>query len=463
MRSHHVLVAVLVLAGCDKENKDDQQHGCDIYPTADAYLPVPVGPATFDQLDSTAMNQSDLEMDAQLPSPRLGSLRRGPCGVVGLAFRRTLPAGGAELAYVELVTTAGAGPSAPETVSPSFDPGLDLSLFYETDCTPVILLEGPDDWTQYTRDGGTWTSAPAGLDLEALTGSSGHIRVEAGDVSLDGDFHLLASTSLYLVHGTRAPSSAAPWTFEALSGAPGTSVEHYRVDSGGTIHAAFTRTTYPCDPCDVTLYYGTLAPGGDWTTDVLQAGVWGPPLDEYATTPYIVLAPSGRPFVAAHFVRRVVTGSFSSTELRVYARQEDGSFCSEVVATATDGYQGTDGDAFTGALPVADIDLAGRVHVVFLDQSIWHDSSGRMNEIRGQLRHASRGADGWLLTTLTDQEGQTESPTPLVGYGAPLLALLGEDRGIAVAAVQHTWSTDSIYSSTDVPVTYEAHLVIAVP
>ncbi len=238
------------------------------------------------------------------------------------------------------------------------------------------------------------------------------------------------------------------------------------MDSTGSIHAVFVQTEYPCDPCNLTLYHGRLGPGGGWTTEVVQEGAWGPPLDELAASPWLLLDPSDRPIVVAHFQQRVVTGSFQSTELRAYVWEEgeggsDGAFCAETVATQNDGYEGGDGTSFTGALPVAGMDASSRVHAVWLDQSIWHDASGYMNEIRGQIRHASLGTNGWSVTRFGDQSGQSESTSPLVGYGAPLLAVLPDDAGVVVVAVQHTWSTDSIYNTTDLPVTWEAHAFTA--
>jgi hypothetical protein len=458
MTRHATTILLLTLtAACTKDIEDETGDGCGIYPSREASSPeIAMGPETLDTRDDDALNQASFESQSPLAAPRLVPMRRGPCGVVGLAYRRTGSDGSRELAYVELLDAAGSGPGAPETVEDG-DPGLDLSLFYDSECSPVILRGDGGDWTQYTTDGSTWTSEPAGLDLSAFDGAGSSVRVHGADATGDGTFHLLGHSLEVLVHGSRDAAPGSTWKFEAFPQPPATEVDQYRVDEDGDIHALYTKTEYPCDPCNLTLYYGELE-AGEWSTVIVQDSEWGPPLDEYSWTPWMELVGTGRPIVAAHFVHRVVTGSFRDTRLRVYA-MEEGAFCGETVVTTCDGYQGSDGDEFTGALPVARVDGGGRVHVTFLDQSIWHDSDGYMNEIRGQLRHAVRGSDGWTVATLTDQPGQTESPDPLVGYGAPLLALSGDT--VVVAAAQHTWSTDSIYNSTDVPVTYELHVLAA--
>jgi hypothetical protein len=424
------------------------------------------GPTTFDTLEGAAMNQTDLDRQAPLPSPRLGAMRRGPCGVVGLAFRRTGEGGDPELAYVELVDETGAGPGTPEAVdsAEAGDPGLDLSLFYEADCTPVVLQGDGADWVQHTRGAAGWTAAPAGLDLEALTGSAGSVTVVGADVDREGRFHLLghAGAGPTLVQGTREPTAGSAWSFAAHPLPPGTQIDHYRVDSTGVLHAVFRNQVFPCDPsCDVSLYYGRLEPGGTWTSEVVQQGVWGPPLDQFSADPWLALDADDRPVVAAHFQVRVETGSLQSAELRVYLREGADDFCRETVISRSDGYEGGDGPNFTGALPIAEIDGTGRIHVVFVDQAIWHDASGWANEMRGNLRHAVRGSTGWAVTTLVEQQGQTESPNPLIGYGAPLLALAQDDAGLLVTAVERTWATGSIYNTTEVPATYRTQIVFA--
>ncbi len=215
--------------GCAKEDKDRPPEGCGFGTLVSADPPVAIeGPLAFDSLDGTAMNQVDIEFGSQVPSPRMGALRRGLCGTVGLAYRQTPATGGeAELSYVEILDGTGEGPGTPETVTSApagVDPGLEISLFYEPDCTPVILVRDGGDWTQHTRGPAGWTAGQAGLDLAALTGSAGSVMTVSADTARDGRFHLFGHANGFLVHGSRSAAAGAAWTFTALDPAPGTEV-----------------------------------------------------------------------------------------------------------------------------------------------------------------------------------------------------------------------------------------------
>ncbi len=426
-----------------------------------ATVSVVGAPATFETVEATAMNTMDFDRQSPVPPATLGALRAGPCGTIGLAYRRSLPTGGRELAYVELDDGSTRAPGTPTTVATG-DPGLDLSLFYDDDCSPVILQADGAEWLEHRSDGTTWSSAPTGLDLAALTGTSWLMPI-AAVIGRDGRWHLLAhtgsGTTARLIHGSRAATPGSSWSWEALPMPEATEIDAYAVDSGGGIHALYRNQIFPCDPsCDVNLYHGWLTAGEAWNRETAQAGIWGPPLDEYVDESSLALNDDGRPVFAGHFVRRVETGSLQSAELRAWVGGSDG-FCGETAVLANDGYAGDDGTRFTGAEPFLALDDAGRVHVLFLDQSVWHDGSGYANEIRGQLRHALRSAGGWSTTLLVDQPGRSESPNPLIGYGQAQLALSPDGTRFVAVAVERTWETDSIYNSSELPLTLRAQAV----
>jgi hypothetical protein len=429
--------------------------------TPPAATPVTEGaPATFETVAGAAMNTMELDTLSPVPPAALGALRAGPCGVVGLAYRRTVGSD-TELAYVELDDGSTRAPGAPATVAAG-EPGLGLTLFYEDDCSPVILQVDGAEWLEHTTDGTVWTAGDTGLDLAALTGAS-WLQQPAAVVGRDARWHLFAQAgagaSARLVHGARAATSGSGWSWEALPMPEATEVDAYAVDSGGGIHVLYRNQVFPCDPsCDVNLYHGRLPVGGTWSRETAQAGIWGPPLDEFVDESSLAIDEAGRPVFAGHFVRRVETGSLQSAELRAWVGGGDG-FCGEPAVLANDGYAGEDGTRFTGAEPFVVQDGAGRTFVLFLDQSVWHDGSGYANEIRGQLRLAVRSAGGWSTTRLVDQPGRTESPNPLVGYGQAQLALSPDGTRFVAVAVERTWETDSIYNTSEVPLTLRAQAV----
>jgi hypothetical protein len=435
--------------------------GCEWSVGADpiAVSPAPA-PTTFETVTTAVQNLYASEFASPVPPPRMGALRAGPCGTIALAYRRD--AGGSPaLAYLPLGDATGPSVGTPETVDDTAgDPGLDLSLFFDDDCEPLVMRLFGGNWIEYRREGPGWSAVSTELDPVALTGSR-TVSALSGSVGRDGRFHLFGRGGAFLIHGSRSSAAGGTWTWEARPYPPATDLYALAVDSAGTIHAAYRATEYPCDPCDVTSFHARLASGAaEWTTSVLQAGIWGPPLDEYVDEAALAIDADDRPLVAGHFVRRVETGSHQSAELRLYAAGA-GSDCRETAATANDGYAGNDGTRFTGAAPFATVDGDGRVHVLFLDQAIWHDGNGWENEVRGQWRHAVRTRAGWSLTRLFDQPGRTESASPLVG-ALSLQGVVTPDGGhLAAVAVEWTWETDSIYNDGEMPMTLRAQVLSA--
>ncbi|MBI5488229.1 MAG: hypothetical protein HY905_12925 [Deltaproteobacteria bacterium] len=261
------------------------------------------------------------------------------------------------------------------------------------------------------------------------------------------------------MHARRPASAGSAWTFAGLPALDAGEIQSWAAAADGSVHAAFKNTEYPCDPCNMDLYYGRVDAGGTWTTETVQAGRWGDPNDEFATNAALVVDAAGAPWIAATFQTRVVTGSLIGSELRFYGKR-GGEWCFETVADQSDDYAGADGTAFTGETPQLALDGSGRFHIVFDDVSQWHDGTGA-NDVPGQVRYAVRTGTAWNLATLFEQPGQTESPRPLHAFDSPILAVSPDGADVRVAGVERIWDTDSIYNSTDMPVTLRL-LAIAV-
>ena len=52
-------------------------------------------------------------------------------------------------------------------------------------------------------------------------------------------------------------------------------VQAWAAAADGSVHAVYTRTECPCDPCDMDLYYGRAAAGGAWSVETVQPRVAG--------------------------------------------------------------------------------------------------------------------------------------------------------------------------------------------
>jgi hypothetical protein len=479
MRHHHTplflaacaALTVITLLGCPNTGGDDDDDASDDddgappggcgFPeggTDGAASVTPATPVVHDSIEDQAMNTLDIEFAGQLPAGGSAALRYGPCGDAGMLL--WLDDGGL-LVYVDPRSGG-----APETLGPGDGP-FDGALFFDADCTPLALVPAsPLAFQQYTRGGdGSWTASQAFDDVSTVLGSEpSSLRVFDADVGADGKLYVFVEAYVggnpEWLRGSREAAAGSAWTFQAMTAPDATELFDVAVGTAGETVAAFKNTQYPCDPCDVDFHLGTLAtPDGAWSTEVLQPGTWGDPNDLFVESASLAFGADGNPYVAAHFVERVITGSYVATELRLYG-QVEGVWCGETIVDANDGYEGSDGSTYTGADPVLAFDDAGRMHVAFRDQAIWHDG-GNQNEIRGQLRHAVRSGNTWTTATLLTQPGQTASAHPLIGVGAPLLAVSPDGTEVVVAGVAFEWETDSIYNMQELPVTLEATAVQA--
>lgn len=465
-------VGLLVAAGCSGESTTTVGGDSGGGGGGGGGAAVTIAPdGTPESFFSAAGNATNQELDHLLPLPASGGaslLRRGSCGTVGLLFRHLDPSDGgtARLRYLD-VTTGGAG--TPEEVDPDTAVrSMSAALLFDDACAPLVLRASGEGVVEYARGAdGTWAKAVVG-DLAALLGeapSSAQLvdAREAADGALTVVVRVYASGAPMSVGrgvlGTRPAAAGSAWQWTAFDlPAAATEILALAADGGQGAHALFTKTVRPCDPCDLDLLYGKLAfGGGTWSEETVQESKWGEPDDEFATHPSLAVDGAGQPVVAATFERRVVTGSLKRSTLRVYFRA-GGDWEHETVASElADGYEGEDGDDYTGAQPHLVVDRRnGELHVAFTDISQWHDGNGWANGVRGQLRYAIRAGGEWTVATLYAQPGHIASPQPLHSLDTPMVASPDGGGEARLVGVERVWDTDSIYNDTDVPVTLKA-------
>lgn len=448
---------ILALAGCPEGDDDDStldgsslEGRCDLGTTGPEASVVPSlgASAMLASVSTAAQNTMDIENASPLGTERLGSIRIGPCGEIGVAGIDAAQAPAA-LFYRDLssATSDLLGPASGQR------PG----LLFDDDCSPLVLATSGSTVVEHRRDGGGWLSGVA-FDAAPL-GVDGGIWLFSVDPGRDGLLHLLAlGTSgggAILVYGSRSPAAGSPWSAEIVPAPPAASVFDLAVDSQGRIHAVYDTMEFPCDPCDVALRHAVLLASG-WEETIVEEGLWGPPHDELSVDPSLAIGPQDRPVIAASFMTRAVTGSVQSQSLRVYA-EGDGEFCAEEAVVSSDGYAGSDGGQFSGSTPSLGVDDSGRLHVLFADLAAWH-AQGYSNTVTGQIRYALRSGSAWQVETLLSQPGQTEQPDPLEGVVLPSLAISPDGDSAAAAWTAWTWSTDSIYNDSAVPLDVETTL-----
>jgi hypothetical protein len=380
--------------------------------------PAPAG----NPLEVTVAERTDLEQHT-LPRagveggegdpydlPQRGVLARGDCGKTGIAFRRPSvedPARQWAIAYAEIGASLGAAEAAKELSSM---PSYDFGLVYDDQCAPMILYLSGGSYAVLQKGTGGWTESTADA-----AGAGAHHSVFRG---ADGKAHAFATSgsgaSISLVHGTLATGT---WSFAAMT--PPTASDELRrifqfaVSADGAVHVVFNE--------DRELWYGSFD-GSKWSTEKIFAR------DNFDAEPAwnasIALNAAGAPAVASTFFQRAVTGSFKHGSLH-YLERDGGTWSNSTVANRSDGYEGGDGDQYTGDYPWLVFDGSDRPVIAFCDIANWHGPNGNDTQ-RGQVRVARREGKAWRLGKVLSQKGQTESPNPLHDAIPPAMVLDGD-------------------------------------
>lgn len=455
-----LLLAVAALGCGDEPGAAQPPGGCGFADTGAGTVTVSAGTAVvLDSLSAKAQNTPAHDTNGQTGGR--GTLRFGACGSVGVLLWTTAASGG-ERDLVFADPTAG---GTPELVLAAVSRSARTAvLFYDADCAPLVIIgsrkEGLLGYTRAKPGPWTRTTLVSAADLEKAMGGalSSYYHLDAQQEP-GGPMTLLFSATVggkqVIGAATRAAKAGSAFTVSAYPRPESTDLMDLALATDGTMHAVYRNTKYPCDPCNVDFWHATIASGAtSWTAEVVQKGVWGDPDDAFVEAASVALDANGTPHIAAHFTRRVVTGSYKGTELRHY-RKVGGSWCGEAIVTANAGYAGKDGSRFTGADPEALIDAGGRLHVLFRDQSVWHDSNGQ-NEMRGHVRHAVRCGSAWQVTTLLAQQGQTQAANPLEGTTLPLVVVSKDGKTLVMATTKVSWKTDSIHNTDERDATYAA-------
>jgi hypothetical protein len=162
---------------------------------------------------------------------------------------------------------------------------------------------------------------------------------------------------------------------------------------------------------------------GQWNISVIQK-----PQDlsgEAANGASIAIGPNNKPAIVSWYDERADTGS--AQESRMYYHQQDsnGTWSSNVIATAPDGYVAGDGPKGTGFSPALSFDRQGRAHILFLDHAGEHFGGIGQQEYAGNVRHGWWNGSSWSFETVFRQDGplQHEAVYPAFAIGANELAI----------------------------------------
>jgi hypothetical protein len=216
------------------------------------------------------------------------------------------------------------------------------------------------------------------------------------------------------------------------------------VDDNGYAHVVFGEQ-YKFDPTNPhavgVLHYATNRSSSGWVREVALSSETT--TDDAGWYPSIAVNRAGVPVVASTYVARVETHSVRYAHLCYSVRVAEGRWETTVVADEGDGYYGTDGRHYTGALPHLELDQNDTPHIVFSDIASSHNPQNVLST--GQIRYAVRRGTTWDVSTVYRQ------PSPQGFYKGLEMAgqclVLSEDgQSLQVVGQELSTSAENVYS-----------------
>ena len=398
-------------------------------------------------------------------------VRQSPTGVLGIVYGASLPGAGTQesinaknLIYKtilpdgsqnEEVATTGRGVDKCVLV---YDSGSSPHVFYAySDNTSQALYHlyknGGEAWrketvVEFANEGGKFIYE---LSADIAKNNSIHLLVLKIRSNPDSNDFLDCYQNAHLYHITNRSGN---WEK--------TLIHHYdtfytcdmvmktqrrqdiAVDGDGYAHAVFgeQHVTPPGQGhADMARLHYATNKSGTWVREVALTA--SNPSDDSGWYPSLCLDRTGRPAIASTFVACVVTKSARYAQLCYSVRLDNGEWQTEVVAERDDGYHGTDGRNYTGALPHLQFDSSNRPHIVFSDIASSHNPQNVL--CTGQIRYAVFNGHTWDLSTLYRQ------PSPRSFYectemAGQCLAISKDGNRIQVVGQEMVSTARDVYS-----------------
>ena len=216
------------------------------------------------------------------------------------------------------------------------------------------------------------------------------------------------------------------------------------VDNDGYVHVVFGEQ-YNYDPRNddntiARLHYASNK-SSQWVIELALTS--SNTTDDAGWFPSLCLDKNGRPAVASTYVARVPTKSVRYTRLCYSVRGDKGEWKTVIVADEDDGYYGTDGRDYTGALPHLKFDSKNRPHIVFSDVASSHNPQCVL--CAGQIRYAVLNGSSWNISTIYRQ------PSPKSFYtcaemGGQCLVISEDGKKIRVVGQEMISTAKDVYT-----------------
>lgn len=272
-------------------------------------------------------------------------------------------------------------------------------LVYDTDSIPHVFYYKSSKVYHCIRNQDGWYSADV---LNAFYLYTLLVKIDS-----DGYFHVLGFDNTWQSDETvvfYAHNRSGVWSGEyvpiTVSSNRFLLAADFGIDNQGFAHIIYCVEYLPGagQPYQGELYY-LQNTSGAWSNTkfaTAQHASWHARFMEVS----VELKNNQKPAAAISLQYNVPTWSDAQSQL-YYATLNNGGWSNSILASTSDGYQGTDGNQFTGFNADLQKDAQGKIHIIFSDLASWHINAekDRAYEIWciGQVRYINNTSGTWSI------------------------------------------------------------------
>ncbi len=304
--------------------------------------------------------------------------------------------------------------------------GLNLEvsiLLYDSSNNPHIFIAQSDSVNQtithFFKINNSWNEETV---IDFMNEGGQFIYELSGDIDNNNQFHLLvlktrsnpdsddyylafANAHLYYVnnignnwHSELVNNYNTIWTLDEY--AKMMNRIDIKVDSNEKAHIVFGEQVNAMSSFSPSRLCYANNINGTWETETAVDYNQGT-RDDAGWFPSLCLDNNNNPSIACSYIARVSSGSAIYSKLLYVKKVQPNSWEIETVCMQDDGYYGSDGRNYTGALNHLIIDQNNVSHILFSDIASSHAGLNYWN--LGNIRYAVRNNDGWDITRIYQQ------------------------------------------------------------
>jgi len=347
-------------------------------------------------------------------------VREDENGIVGISYFQRFPGNYTEgILFYKTINPDGTENTDSVTTGVRLEKSV---LLYDADARPHIFVARSDDFDQviehYFKDSvDQWQNEvivhfynEGGKFIYELSADNGpdqsfHLLLLKTRSNIDSDDFLDAWLNSNLYHLTNASglwvkelvyNYNMAWTFDMCIKSSGR--QDIKVDDDGFVHIVYSVQTVGND-YPSRLWYATNKTG-TWQRELAFSNYFGSH-DDAGWYPSLCLDSGGVPHISCMYVNRVPTLSAVYCKLFFIERQGANDWQYEIIADQDDGYYGSDGRKYTGALTHLVFDEENTPHIIFSDIASSHYDYQRL--CVGNIRYAVLKDGSWNIRTIYRQ------------------------------------------------------------